>query len=48
MGRNAISIFVGSGIVARIFYHTSIGSGRNAPSTYQWLYENLYASWVGL
>ena len=47
MGRNAISIFVGSGIVARILYRTSIGSGENAPSTYQWLYENLYASWAG-
>ena len=47
MGRNAISIFVGSGIVARILYRTHIGSSENAPSTYQWLYENLYASWAG-
>ena len=47
MGRNAISIFVGSGIVARILYRTNIGSGEDAPSTYQWLFENGYASWAG-
>ncbi|MEM6502862.1 MAG: heparan-alpha-glucosaminide N-acetyltransferase domain-containing protein [Cyanobacteria bacterium P01_C01_bin.89] len=47
MGRNAIAVFVGSGMVARILYRTNIGSGDEAPSTYQWLFENLYASWAG-
>lgn len=47
MGLNAIFLFVASGIVARLLLKTHIGSGENAPTTYTWIYENLFLPWAG-
>ncbi|MGB8691001.1 MAG: DUF5009 domain-containing protein [Microcoleus sp.] len=47
MGLNAIFLFVASGIVARILLKTHIGSGKSAPSTYTWIYENWFLPWAG-
>ena len=47
MGLNAIFLFVGSGIVARILLKTHIGSGETAPTTYTWIYENWFLPWAG-
>lgn len=47
MGLNAIFLFVGSGLFARILGKTRIGSGEKAISTSAWLYENLFRSWAG-
>ncbi len=47
MGLNAIFLFVASGIVARILLKTHIGSGKSAPSTYTWIYENCFLPWAG-
>ncbi len=47
MGLNAIFVFVASGIVARILLKTHIGSGKSAPSTYTWIYENWFLPWAG-
>ena len=47
MGLNAIFLFVASGIVARILLKTHIGSGKTAPSTYTWIYENWFLPWAG-
>ena len=47
MGVNAIFLFVASGIVARIFLKTHIGTGAKAPTTYTWIYENWFVPWAG-
>ncbi|MDB9315696.1 heparan-alpha-glucosaminide N-acetyltransferase domain-containing protein [Spirulina sp. CS-785/01] len=47
MGLNAIFVFVASGLLARVLYQTSIGTGENAPSTYTWLYQTLFEPWAG-
>ena len=47
MGVNAIFLFVASGIVARILLKTHIGTDANAPTTYTWIYENLFVPWAG-
>lgn len=47
MGLNAIFLFVGSGLFARVLNKTQIGVGEKAPSTSAWIYENLFASWAG-
>lgn len=46
-GLNAITAFVGSGLVGRLLNRTHIGSAPDAPSTYEWLYQTLFASWAG-
>lgn len=46
MGLNAISIFVASVLLIKILVKTKVGSG-DAPSTYDWIYQNLFASWAG-
>lgn len=38
MGTNAIAIFVGSGLLARVLLYTSVGAGEAAQSTQSWLY----------
>ncbi|NWF61978.1 MAG: acyltransferase family protein [Fischerella sp.] len=48
MGLNAIAIFVGSVLLIKILVRTTIGTGENAVSTYDWIYQNLFASWAGL
>ncbi len=47
MGLNAIFVFVASGLVARILLKTHIGTGKNAPSTYTWMYENIFQPLAG-
>lgn len=47
MGLNAIALFVASVLLIKILARTTIGSDENAPSTYNWLYQNLFASWAG-
>jgi len=46
-GLNAITAFVGSGLVGRLLNRTHIGGNPDAPSTYEWLYQTLFASWAG-
>ncbi|MBH8555493.1 acyltransferase family protein [Nostocaceae cyanobacterium CENA357] len=47
MGLNAIALFVASVLLIKVLVRTNIGSGENAPSTYNWIYQNLFASWAG-
>ncbi len=47
MGLNAIVVFVASVLLIKILVKTNIGTGENAPSTYDWIYHNLFASWAG-
>ncbi|MBH8565532.1 acyltransferase family protein [Nostoc sp. CENA67] len=47
MGLNAIALFVASVLIIKILVKTSIGTGENAPSTYNWIYQNIFASWAG-
>ncbi|MCP2727012.1 acyltransferase family protein [Limnofasciculus baicalensis] len=47
MGVNAIAIFVASVLTIKIMVKTNIGSGENAPTTYNWIYEHIFASWAG-
>jgi predicted acyltransferase len=47
MGLNAISLFVASVLFIKILVKTTIGAGDNALTTYNWIYQNLFASWAG-
>lgn len=47
MGLNAIALFVASVLLIKILAKTNIGTGENALSTYNWLYQNIFASWSG-
>ncbi len=47
MGLNAISLFVASVLLIKILVKTHIGTGENAPSTYNWIYEHLFIPWAG-
>jgi predicted acyltransferase len=47
MGLNAISLFVASVLLIKILVKTHIGTGENAPSTYNWIYDHLFAPWAG-
>jgi predicted acyltransferase len=47
MGMNAIFLFVGSGLVARVLLYTHVGSGKDAPNTYTWIYEQGFKPWAG-
>jgi predicted acyltransferase len=31
----------------KLLVKTKIGGGENAPSTFSWIYDNLFASWAG-
>ncbi|MFB2978838.1 acyltransferase family protein [Microseira sp. BLCC-F43] len=44
MGVNAIAIFVASVLVIKILVKTQVG---NASSTFEWIYQNIFASWAG-
>jgi predicted acyltransferase len=46
-GANPLTVFVGSGIMARIFGRIQVGSGDAAMPLGRWLYERLCASWAG-
>ncbi|NMG21034.1 acyltransferase family protein [Brasilonema bromeliae] len=47
LGLNAISLFVASVLLIKILVRTKVGSGENAPSTYDWIYQNVFTSWAG-
>ncbi len=47
MGLNAIALFVASVLLIKILVRTTIGTGENAPSTYNWISQNLFTSWAG-
>ncbi|MBD2361682.1 acyltransferase family protein [Anabaena minutissima FACHB-250] len=47
MGLNAIALFVASVLLIKILVRTKIGTGETAISTYNWIYQNIFASWAG-
>ena len=47
MGLNAIALFVASVFLIKIIAKTKIGTGENAISIYNWIYQNIFASWAG-
>ncbi|MEH2044357.1 acyltransferase family protein [Nostoc sp.] len=47
MGLNAIALFVASVLLIKILVKTTIGTGKDAPNTYNWIYQNFFASWAG-
>jgi predicted acyltransferase len=48
MGLNAIALFVPSVLLIKILAKTTIGTGKDAISTYNWIYQNFFASWAGV
>jgi predicted acyltransferase len=42
LGLNSIFVFVASVLVIKLLAKTTIGAGEQAPSTYTWLYENIF------
>ncbi|AFY44471.1 acyltransferase family protein [Nostoc sp. PCC 7107] len=47
MGLNAIALFVASVLLIKILAKTKIGTGETVLSTYNWIYQNIFASWAG-
>ncbi|MBD2386664.1 acyltransferase family protein [Cylindrospermum sp. FACHB-282] len=47
MGLNAIALFVASVMLIKILAKTTIGTGENAPSTYNWIDQTFFISWAG-
>jgi predicted acyltransferase len=47
MGLNAIALFVSSVILIKITAKTQIGTGETGISIYNWIYQNIFASWAG-
>jgi len=47
MGLNAIALFVASVFLIKIAAKTQIGTGETAVSIYNWIYQNIFASWAG-
>ncbi|WP_071189245.1 acyltransferase family protein [Trichormus sp. NMC-1] len=47
MGLNAIALFVASVMLIKITARTQLGTGENAISIYNWIYQNIFASWAG-
>lgn len=47
MGLNGIALFVGSVILIKITAKTQIVTGATATSIYNWIYQNIFASWAG-
>lgn len=47
MGLNAIAIFVASVVLIKLLVKTKIGTGENALTTYNWIYEHLFMPWAG-
>ena len=46
MGLNAIALFVSSVILIKITAKTQIGTGETGISIYNWIYQNIFASWA--
>ena len=47
MGLNAIALFVASVFLIKIAAKTQLGTGETAVSIYNWIYQNIFASWAG-
>ena len=47
MGLNAIALFVASVFLIKITAKTQLGTGETAISIYNWIYQNIFASWAG-
>lgn len=47
MGLNAIALFVASVLLIKILVRTKIGTGETAITIYNWIYQNIFASWAG-
>ncbi|AKG20651.1 acyltransferase family protein [Calothrix sp. 336/3] len=47
MGMNAIALFVASVLLIKILVRTKIGTPDKALTTYEWIYQNIFASWAG-
>ena len=47
MGLNAIALFVASVFLIKIIAKTQLGTGETAVSIYNWIYQNIFASWAG-
>ncbi|MFB2644986.1 acyltransferase family protein [Raphidiopsis sp. BLCC-F218] len=47
IGLNAIALFVASVFLIKVTVKLKIGEGENAMSVYNWIYRNLFASWLG-
>ncbi|PMB05191.1 DUF5009 domain-containing protein [Fischerella thermalis CCMEE 5273] len=47
MGYNPIFLFTASVLLIKILVKTTVGTGENAPSTYNWIYRNLFVPWAG-
>ena len=47
MGLNAIALFIASVLLIKILVRTKIGTGESAITTYNWIYQNIFASWAG-
>ncbi|MBS9388494.1 MAG: acyltransferase family protein [Dolichospermum sp. WA123] len=47
MGLNAIALFVASVFLIKITAKTQLGTGETAVSIYNWIYQNIFASWAG-
>lgn len=47
LGMNAIAIFVASVLLIKVLVRTIIGTGSEAPSAYNFIYKNYFASWAG-
>jgi predicted acyltransferase len=46
MGLNAIALFIAHILVIKILVKTNIGNTQGALSTYDWLYQNVFAVWA--
>lgn len=46
LGLNAIFAFVASVLLIKVMVRTTVGSGENAPSLYNWLSQQLFLSWT--
>ncbi|MDB9541526.1 heparan-alpha-glucosaminide N-acetyltransferase domain-containing protein [Anabaenopsis tanganyikae CS-531] len=47
MGLNAIALFTASILLIKILVRTKIGTDETTISTYNWIYQNIFASWAG-
>jgi predicted acyltransferase len=47
MGLNAIALFTASVLLIKILVRTKIGTGETAITIYNWIYQNIFASWAG-
>ncbi|WP_353931080.1 acyltransferase family protein [Okeanomitos corallinicola TIOX110] len=47
MGLNAIALFIASVMLIKVTAKIKIGTGESAISIYNWIYQNIFASWAG-